>query len=122
MSGVLGQRLGRKKSETGGLEISSKYSLQLVLGVAPGEVGVGLGEAGLGERVHDVRAGEGFGEEDDVGSVLWISAMHHSQKGRALVWGLSTRKMRTSRSIQNLKTSRRASQRPRQSGDSKLSG
>ena len=43
--------------------------------------------------------------------------MHHSQNGNALVCGLSTRKMRTPRSIQNSKTSRSASQSPRQSVD-----
>jgi hypothetical protein len=40
--------------------------LEVGLGVAPGEVGVALGEAALGERVHDVGAGKGFGEEEGV--------------------------------------------------------
>ncbi len=39
---------------------------QLLLEVAPGEVGVGLGEAGLAEGPHDLGTGEGLGEEDHV--------------------------------------------------------
>ena len=67
MSGVLGQMLPRKKSETGGLEISVEVGSQLGLGGAPCEVGVRLGEAGLGEGVGDVGARECLGEEDGVG-------------------------------------------------------
>jgi len=37
-----------------------------VLGVAPGEVGVGLGKAELGEAVHDLGPRERLGEEDRV--------------------------------------------------------
>ena len=44
-----------------------QIGLELPPRLAPGEVGVGLGEACLGERVHDLRAGEGLGEEDYVG-------------------------------------------------------
>ncbi len=40
---------------------------QFLFGVAPGEVGVGLLEADLGQGVHHRGAGEGLGEEDDVG-------------------------------------------------------
>ncbi len=45
MSGVLGQRFGRKKSRTGRLRQLGEVLRELVLGVAPGEVGVRLGEA-----------------------------------------------------------------------------
>ena len=38
--------------------------LQLGLGRAPGEISIGLREAELGERLHHLRAGEGFGQED----------------------------------------------------------
>ncbi len=40
--------------------------LQLGLCVAPGEVGVGLGEAHLGKRPHHVRPGERLGQEQHV--------------------------------------------------------
>ena len=41
--------------------------LQLILARAPGEVGVGLVEAELGERLHDFGPGKRLGEKDDVG-------------------------------------------------------
>ena len=44
--------------------------LQFFLGVPPGEVGVGLLEAGPAQSVHHGRAGERLGEEDDVGVLL----------------------------------------------------
>ena len=65
MSGVLGHRLGRKYSREWWRASSVKYVGQFLLGVAPGEVGVGLGEAELRQTVHDLRPGEGLGEEDD---------------------------------------------------------
>ncbi|CAM5729441.1 hypothetical protein SHIRM173S_05678 [Streptomyces hirsutus] len=40
---------------------------QFLFGGAPGEVGVGLLEADLGQGVHHRGAGEGLGQEDDVG-------------------------------------------------------
>ena len=48
------------------------------------------------------------------------SRMSHRQKAVGLVWGLSTRKIRTPRSTQKTTTSRSASHSPRQSGLSKL--
>ena len=63
----VGPDVGGEEVGDGRLGDLFEVGLQFGLAGAPGEVGVGLGEAGLGERVHDVRAGEGFGEEDDVG-------------------------------------------------------
>ena len=37
---------------------------QVFLGIAPGEVGIRLGKAKLGEPVHDLGPGEGFSKED----------------------------------------------------------
>src|SRR6516162_10382622 len=45
----------------------TQVGLQFVLARAPSEVGVGLAEAKLGERLHDFWSGEGLGQEDDVG-------------------------------------------------------
>lgn len=39
--------------------------LELPLAIAPGEVGVGLGESALRQVVHDLGAREGLGEEED---------------------------------------------------------
>ena len=49
MSGVLGQRFGTEEIGDRRLGDLFKVFLQLVAGIAPGEVGVGLSEAGLGE-------------------------------------------------------------------------
>ena len=57
--------------EVGDRRIADFFEVRLQAGfvVAPGEVGVALCEAAFGERVHDVRAREGFGEEEGVGCV-----------------------------------------------------
>ena len=39
---------------------------QFLLGVAPGEIRIGLGEADLGEALHDLGPGEGLRQEDRV--------------------------------------------------------
>src|SRR6516225_5506957 len=44
----------------------AQVGLQFLLARAPSEVGVGLAEAKLGERLHDFWSGEGLGQEDDV--------------------------------------------------------
>ena len=49
----------------GGAELGEIFG-QFLLGVAPGEVGVGLREADLGEPVHHLRPRERLGEEDHV--------------------------------------------------------
>src|SRR5215469_7334145 len=40
--------------------------LEFLLARAPSEVGVGLAEAELGERLHHLGAGEGLGQKDDI--------------------------------------------------------
>src|SRR5262249_8505885 len=42
----------------------------------------------------------------------WTSRISHSQNGNGLVWGLSTRKMRTPCATQNSTTSRKVFQSP----------
>ena len=56
------------------------------------------------------------------GWVARMSASAHSQKRNGLVCGLSTRKMRTPRAIQNSITPFSSCQRPVQSSDSKSNG
>ena len=71
MSGVLGHRLGRKYSRTSVRVSSVRYWVSLPLGVAPGEVVVGLAEAQFGQAVHRLGAGEGLGEKKDLRIVLF---------------------------------------------------
>src|SRR6516225_2049569 len=44
----------------------AQVGLQFLLARAPSEVGVGLAEAELGERLHHLRSGEGLGQKHDV--------------------------------------------------------
>src|SRR5215510_88649 len=54
----------------------AQVGLQFLLARAPSEVGVGLAEAELGERIHDFGSGEGLGQEDDVR----IDGLHFSDQ------------------------------------------
>ena len=62
MSGVFGQKFGRRYGDHSRSCSTSSISSQLR--VLPGEVGVRLGEAGLREQRHHRRACERLGEED----------------------------------------------------------
>ncbi len=116
MSGVLGQQLGRKYSRPGPLRELGEVLGQLLLGVAPGEVRVRLGEAELRQPVHHLRPRERLGEEDHVRVRRAGSrSITHSQNGNGLVCGLSTRKMRTPSSSQNSNTLASSSHSPFQS-------
>ena len=72
MSGVLVQKLGRKKSRMAGRVISVEIVRQFSLVVAPREVGVRLGEAQLRQAIHHLRPRERLGEKQRVGE----SALH----------------------------------------------
>jgi hypothetical protein len=67
MSGVFGQVLGRKVLAPRALAELGEVGRQFLPAVAPGEVGVALAEADLGQPVHHARSREGFGQEDHVG-------------------------------------------------------
>ena len=88
MSGVLGQRLGRKNSLTSVLVSSVKYSVSSQARVAPGEVVVRLGEADLGQVVHNLGPGEGLGEEDRVGVVSLYAADEPLPEAQGLGMGV----------------------------------
>src|SRR5262245_54653706 len=56
----------------------AQVGLQFLLARAPSEVGVGLAEAELGERLHDLGAGEGLGQKDDI----WVDGLNFSDQPR----------------------------------------
>ena len=56
----------------------------LALGVAPGEVGVGLREADLGEAIHHGRPREGLGQEDHIGMPAADIGDHPFPEGQRL--------------------------------------
>ena len=63
----IGEEVGNEIVAHLGLRELGEVFFELALLVAPGEVGVRLGEARFGERLHHLRAGERFGEEDRLG-------------------------------------------------------
>ena len=67
MSGVLAKKFGRMYSRHSVVVSSVRYSVRSCLGVPPGEVGVALGVAALGQPLHHLRPGERLGEEDGLG-------------------------------------------------------
>ena len=124
------QNVGRVGPEVGAEEIGDRrlgdlfeVLLQLGAGVAPGEVGVGLGEAGLGERVHDMRTGEGFGQKDHVGMFLVNLGDAPLPEGQRL--GVGIVDAEDADAVVDPVSRRRRGAPPRdarQLGDSKLSG
>src|SRR4051812_6891630 len=75
---MLGKDVGRVRPEVPDHVIRGRtlgelpqVILHLVLEIAPGEIGIRLVEPDLGERLHHLRTGEGFGEEDHV----WVASV-----------------------------------------------
>src|SRR5437588_8011769 len=122
MSGVLTNRLGRRYSPTAVVVSSVKYST------------ISVFEFRQVKYVYDCEnpdfaryrmgAGRVNASERKIasGANAWTRATNHSQKPNVLVCGLSTRKMRTPRSIQKRATSSRAFHSAGQSSFSKSSG
>src|SRR5215813_2381469 len=54
----------------------AQVGLQFLLARAPSEVGVGLAEAELGERLHNFGSGEGLGQKDDI----WVDGLNFSDQ------------------------------------------
>ena len=109
MSGVLAKKFGRKYCGSSERVSSVMYDDQLGLRVAPGEVGVGLAEAGLREQRHHRRARERLGQEHRLG--VLAPAPRRSATPRTaigLVCGLSTRNTVTPCATQCSTTSRSA--------------
>ena len=67
----VGPQAGAKKLAHGRLGQLGEVLTQLPAAVAPGEVGIGLAEAQLGQPVHDLRPRERLGQEDHVRLALF---------------------------------------------------
>ncbi len=112
MSGVLTKKFGRKYSLLAGVGELAHVLGQLVARVLPGEVGVGLAEAELGEvRITAARV-NASARKTTSRSRAWTSSISHSQNANGLVCGLSTRKTRTPRSTQYSTTSQQRVPQP----------
>ncbi len=111
MSGVLARSSAGSTRAAPVVVSSVRYSIELGLGVAPGEVGVGLREAELGEPLHQLRTREGFGEKDDVrGRVHALQRSTTPRTGTAWCAGCRRGKCEHRASTQNRTTSRSAYQ------------
>src|SRR4051812_33668091 len=122
MSGVLGHTFGRKYSREGSCVSSVKYSVSSarVLRhvkyvydcVKPSFASLCITRGRVNASARKISSG----------CLALRSPMHHSQNRKALVCGLSTRKMVTPCCTQNSNTLLSSAQRPCQSRDSKSNG
>ena len=76
MSGVFGQKLGRKNSRTSVLRQFGQVLREFRFRVSPGEVRIGLCEPQLGEPVHDIRPRECFSQKNQIGMFFLKIANH----------------------------------------------
>ena len=123
MSGVFGQKFGRKYSRDRRLRELGEILAQLLLGLAPGEVGVRLGEAAAWPGAYmTLGRVNASARKITSGCSRLISAMHHSQKANA--WCAGCRRGRSARPAPIQKRTRRAAPAtaPRQSSLSKSNG
>src|ERR1043165_7983078 len=122
MSGVFGQALGRKKSLTGGLVISLKYSVNSNFELGGASYVYACEKPPLASQYMIFRLVNASARKMSSGSSRFNSLIAHCQNGSGFVCGLSTRKMRTPLSIQKRKTPRNSSHNARQASDSKWNG
>src|SRR6266496_3355547 len=95
MSGVFGQAFGRKKSLTGGVVISSKYSRNSYLVLRHAKYVYDWLNPALASQYMIFGRVNASARKITSGCSLLISRSAHCQNGKGLVCGLSTRKIRT---------------------------
>src|ERR1041385_475908 len=100
MSGVFGQALGRKKSLTGGLVISSKYSANSYFVLRHAKYVYDWVNPALASQYMIFGRVNASARKITSGCSLLISRMTHCQNDSGLVCGLSTRNTRTPSPIQ----------------------
>ena len=122
MSGVFGQTFGRKKSLTGGLAISSKYSVSSYFVLRHAKYVYDCVNPAFASRYMIFGRVNASARKMRSGHSRLRSRMHHSQNGSGFVCGLSTRKMRTPLPAQNANTSRSSSHSSCQASLSKWNG
>src|SRR5215831_3693052 len=122
MSGVVGQKLGRKKSATGGATSSRRYASISCFVVRHVKYVYDCENPLLASTYFSFGRVNASDRNIVSGWRAVTSRRHHSQNGIGLVCGLSTRNTRTPCSAQNRNTSRSPSHSPRQSALSKSNG
>src|SRR4051794_5103732 len=122
MSGVFGQKFGRKKSATFVVVSSVTYSSRSWAVLRHVKYVYDWLKPAFARRYMSFGRVKASARKSASGWRRLTSAMHHSQNGNALVCGLSTRKIVTPSPDQYRNTSRSAVQSPCQSSDSKSNG
>src|SRR4051812_22174536 len=122
MSGVFGQKFGRKNSATFVVVNSVSSSSRSAAVLRHVKYVYDCEKPIFASRYITLGRVKASARNSASGCRRLTSAMHHSQNGKAFVCGLSTRKIVTPSPIQYRKTSRSAVHRPCQSSDSKSNG
>src|ERR1051325_5646296 len=104
MSGVFGQRLPRRYSATGGVVISSRYSVISSFSFRHVKYEYDCVKPALASAFIIFGRVNASARKIVSGCDACTFAMSHSQKDTGLVCGLSTRKIVTPRAIQNVST------------------
>src|SRR5215213_2949263 len=106
MSGVVGQKHGRKKSATGGCAISSRYVIRSYFVVRQEKYVYDCVKPLFASAYMSLGRVNASDRKIASGCRTCTSRMHHSQNAIGFVCGLSTRNTRTPRPAQNRNTSR----------------
>src|SRR5512135_77266 len=122
MSGVLGQRLGRKNSRIGGVASSVKYWYSSGAVLRQAKYEYDWLNPSLARRNITLGRVKASARKRTSGCARFTSPISHSQKANGLVCGLSTRKIRTPWSIQNTTIESSSAQSSRQCSVSKSNG
>src|SRR6266481_228005 len=119
ISGVFGQAFGRKKSLTGGFVICSKYSVSSYFVLRHAKYVYDCENPALASQYMIFGLVNASARKITSGWCFLTVRITQCQNGSGLVWGLSTRKMRTPLSIQKRKMPQSSFQRSAQSSLSK---
>src|SRR5690242_21380334 len=122
MSGVFANRLPRKYSTIGESVSSSRYSRKSALEFFHVKYVYDIVKPSLPRLFIRLGRVNASAKKITSGFSRWISLITHSQNASGFVCGLSTRNVRTPRSIQNKKMSRHAFHRFWRSSHQKLIG
>src|SRR5678809_193784 len=122
MSGVWGQMFGRKYSREGSCDSSVKYSCSSHFVLRQVKYVYDCVKPSLASLCITRGRVKASDRKITSGCFDFSSEMHHSQKSKALVCGLSTRKIVTPWPIQNSNTLRNSSHRDFHWGESKSNG
>src|SRR5262245_16223607 len=122
MSGVFGQRFGRKKSLTGGFESSVKYCVISYFVLRQVKYVYDCVKPTFASRYITLGRVNASERNSTSGCLRFTSLMMNSQSAKGFVCGLSTRNTRTPCPIQKSKTLLSSSQSARHASPSKWKG